>query len=244
MNGDLTTLKAEALIQTPALLLITGKSGFGKTSQAVKLYLKRFAHVVDRTYMICPSFESQEVFDPMREFVSSVITEPTEKTFTNIRDNIISNNAKFAAQDKPKPKWFLFIDDLGGLPFMNNGRIGAFANLANQMRPLGISCMVITQQATSISAAYRDNVTGVLSFPETRAKAKQWLHEEYGMSIPRNFFYEMVEKGWSGGKDKDEWGEHFLFIHCPFRKPPSYYVDFEFKLPYQRGNYLPEKEET
>lgn len=229
MDEDLQEIHAERFIELPALVLATGKSGYGKTWRCVNLFLKRFASLMDRIIVICPSYWSQPIFRYMDSYNPQVITEPKPNCFKDILTMVVKNNQLKASRGEEKPNWFLFIDDLAGMRAMNTGRSGQFAHLANQMRPLNISCICIVQQATAITPAYRDNCTALLSFPEMRRGAKQWLYDEFGHNMSRETFFEMIEKGWSG-IDGKKWGEHFLFIHLPRRKPPSYYVDFKTKL--------------
>ena len=227
-------LYAQSKITHPARILFIGKSGSGKTTAAVQLFLDVLQHQVKRLIVICPSYWTQDIFrclDPFTRDGLDVIETPNANTFLDIKMNVLQNR-KSAKKKGQKPiATLLFIDDLSGENIIHGGRLGGFANLAVQLRPLGISAIVIAQQATAISPAFRDNITAVIAYPSDRKKDITLIHEEYAGDMTTAQIRSLVKFAWRGGRhDNTEWGTHFLFILVRDRTPTAYYGDYKYKI--------------
>jgi hypothetical protein len=234
-TGKSKKIYAQRVIKHPCRVLYTGRSGMGKTWHAIQFFLDAFSDQIKRLIVICPSFYTQDCFRVLDPFVRGgldVITNPNKFTFANLKKDIIAVNERRAAKGKKAVPTLIFIDDLAGDNIIHGSRQGAFPNLAIQFRPLGISCILITQQATSVSPAYRDNVNAVIAFPSQREGEKKWLVSEYNMGLRKGEMEAMIDTAWKGYgvHDDSEWGTHFLFINAPARKPLEYYADFRYRL--------------
>lgn len=114
---------------------------------------------------------------------------------------------------------------------IQGSRVGPFANLAACFRPLECSAIALIQQATSISPAFRDNVSGVIAFDSTREADETWLLKEYKRSdLSRAQFKTIIQQAWRGIGEFDERGKHFIFISKEPREPIQYFGDFDYAL--------------
>lgn len=177
---------------------------------------------MDRVIAICPTFWTQPCFEPMYEDLDherDVFTKPTEETFREIKRQIFATY-EYTTKNKLKPiRTLIFMDDLAGLGIFHGGRISEFANLAIQSRHHNVSIIAISQQATAITPAFRDNCFSVLCFPSGREADKTFIKKEY-QSIHYNSktMDEIIETAW---KDSN-----FLFILANPRSEIRYFIDF------------------
>lgn len=223
--------QAASIIRLPARFLATGRSGMGKTTGTVHLVAHIFRGMYDRLMVICPTYWTQECFRAFDQFIlhkNDVITEPTKNTFRNIKTNILQINTKRVREGKLPLHTFIYVDDLSGTKFIQDHRMGDFSHLAIQTPHLNLSMLVITQQATNVSASYRDNTNVVLAYPAQRREETEWLIKEFkNPAFDNATMREVINNAWRGGRaDDKEWGEHFLAIYAPSRKKLSYFGDF------------------
>lgn len=229
------TKAASFFLQHPERVFITGKCGAGKTELGIELISTVFRHQIDRLIVVCPTFHSQESFRRLDSMISreqDIFTHPTSKTFEQIQENIELVSKKLKAMKQRSLRTMVFVDDLSGLNIIHGGRLGAFANFSIKSRHFDCSMIVISQQATSVSPAFRDNVTAVVAFPSQRKEEIKWLLREYTRhDFSDDHMKSLVTAAWRG-KDKleDEWGLHFFFVLCQARKPIRYFADFEYQL--------------
>jgi hypothetical protein len=230
-----TELFAQRKLRHPCRILYTGRSGMGKTYNAIQLFIDVFSQQVKRLIVICPSYHTQNIYRNLDKYTRNgldVITQIDKYTFTHIKNDVIDCHKKCKQEGKKAIPTMLIIDDMSGEKYIHGGRIGPFANLSIQMRPLKISCMVIAQEAHNVSPSFRENANAIISFPAQKRGEVRWLTEEYGANLTQSEMDGMVATAWRGygNQTNKEWGKHFFFILAPNRKPLQYYADFKHKF--------------
>jgi ABC-type dipeptide/oligopeptide/nickel transport system ATPase subunit len=227
-------LKAEKDFTFPLRLLITGPCGTGKTTLAVFLMIQ-FADNFDRIIIVCPGFEDQPVFRLLDTLVNpkDVFLNPGTQTFKEIKEDLQIVSEYCKKQGKRPLRTLVFVDDLAGLHVIHGGRFGDFPHFAIGCRHLSTSLIVIAQQPTAVSPAFRDNVNAVICFPSNRQQDLEWLIKEYkGINMTKEEMRALIRKAWIGPGNKNEEGvnQHFLTIISHPRMGNRYFCDFDWSV--------------
>lgn len=223
----------------PGRYLFTGKSKSGKTTLAVEIIRAHFHKLVDRIIIICPTFDKQSAFDPIRQFIDpkrdvfNATSESGENIMTTIFNQLKEQQNVAISKKSKEPNTLILIDDIAGNKIVHGGRHGAFPNLAIMANHYNASMFVLSQQPKAISPAFRDNLEGVICFPTLKEQDRKWLYEEYnGCMLKQKTFMKLVKQAWKGpGNDHyNQFGEHFLFIVLPPRAAPRYFTGLTHEL--------------
>jgi hypothetical protein len=230
-------MQAERLLHHPCRVFSTGRSGAGKTWSAVDLIDRVFRPQVSRLVVCCPSWESQEMFNPIRDMVrrkEDILNpnprnggDPLEKFFRSLQK--LRKICK--EQGRSMTPTLLLFDDMGGSQTQSK-RIGSLSQIGIQARHFNLSVIVISQQPKLTCTGYRQNVDAAICFPPTSTNGKQWFHEELNLNwCGKKEFDYMLTAAWQGGRDdKKEIGSHFLFVVIEPRKPARYFIDYSAEL--------------
>jgi hypothetical protein len=194
-----------------------------------------FRHQIKRLIVVCPTFQSQESFRVLDDLIlrpKDIHLNPNATTFDTIKNELLSIGAELKSKGLPRIETMIFVDDLAGTNLIHGGRISPFANFSIQSRHLGCSVIVIGQQATTISPAFRDNVTSVIAFPAQRKEEIRWLIREYAShDLKDTQMEQIIVSAWKGYRnEKDDWGKHFLTIFCKPREPILYFADLDYQI--------------
>lgn len=228
--------QTEANIIHPAQVLISGKSGSGKTYLAVQMVKKIFADQIRRLIIVCPTFYTQDTFRGLDD----LITDKERDVFTTLRKETfdlifhqLKNQLKIASQKgvPPIPNLIL-IDDCGGDNAIHGGRISGFGNLSIQLRHLNASSIVIVQNPKLVSPNFRENASHFIFFPAQRRDEAIWLNNEFNPNnVSKDTFSYLISYAWNGAKKEDtEYGKHFLYIWRPPREKTRFFSDFGKEL--------------
>ena len=230
---DLPLQKAESKLVHPFRALITGKADSGKTYLAVRIMMAK-RNEFDRLIVICPTWNTQDIFRCLDSMVirkKDIYEDPDISTFSSIKADLLNVRNKTKQEGLPDVRTLLFIDDLSGTKFIHGGRISAFANLSIQIRHLGCSSILISQQAKSVTPSYRDNINVLCAFPSQKREDLKWIESEFGnLNWSSEQMRSIILAAWNGFSDENEWGQHFLFIYCHPRGQSEYYCDFDYRL--------------
>ncbi len=230
-------MQAEANIQHPARLLISGKAGSGKTWLAVDLIDRVLRHQVNRLIVICPTWYTQSIFrclDGMVKPDRDVFEDLENDTFEEIYKQILQQ-VRYCAQNNKEPiKTLLFIDDCGSNNLIHGGRISCFGKLAIQFRHLNVSSIVIVQNPKLVSPNYRENANHFIFFPCHRLEEMEWIYKEFNPSFcQKKTFFKILLRAWGLKNNEENDGETtFIYIYCPPRHSIRFFKGFssEFTL--------------
>lgn len=228
-------LKAEVNLIHPVRMLITGPCGSGKTFTACHLINNVFRPQIERLISICPTWYTQDCFEPIHDLINrkeDAIVDLNGDVFGKLFDDLFKVYALRRKEGKEPIKTLVFIDDLAGTSLIHGGRVSSFAHFAIQLRPLKCSCILLSQQPTAVSPAYRDNVSDVIAFASTRKEDKRWLIREYcSFKMTEQTMNQLIETAWGSANEEDGIEEdHFIFIHKPPRQKITYYANFDYSL--------------
>ncbi len=224
---------ASKLIVHPTRVAVIGRAQMGKTTMSVELILNRFGDM-DRYFALCPSFHSQNTYDPIRHLFrkNDVFERPSVATFERVLAEIKSFQ-QFAQQKQlPKPKVFILLDDVTGLSISHGNGKGVFGNFATRVSHENTSLFIITHDGVRIDPNFRTSAENVIVYPSCGEKSVRWLIDEY--SSPILFkgmdFKKAVVAAWEGKEGRKGIGKHFLFIHHAPRELPRFFSDFDNEI--------------
>ncbi len=227
-------LQQGPLIVHPSRLLISGRSRMGKTTFAVKLICQQFRRIVDRIIIVCPTYNIQDTFDPIRKLVQpcDVYTRATKEDFVLIYKSIKKIQEFNKSKGNAMQRILILVDDMAGTPALHGSRISPFAHLSIQTPHWSTSMIVITQQPTNVSPSFRDNAEAIVVFPSEGVLEVEWLYRCYSsLMMNEGDMKRIILKAWRGGrKDNQEWGKHFLFIECTPRRHSQFWIDFDTRI--------------
>jgi hypothetical protein len=234
-----TLLRAEKELQFPLRLGIYGPCGTGKTTLALFIMIQ-MQHWYERLIIVCPGFHKQQMFRLIDHLVkpTDVYENPKAGTFKAIADDIATVNDYCIKNNKEPLRTLVFVDDLAGLHVLHGGRFGDFAHFAVGCRHMDASLIVISQQPTAVSPAFRDNVNAIICFPTRRSQDIDLLIKEYkGLQMDKDQMKATILKAWKGNVKEEEsnedeisMGKHFLFIALDPRKQAQYFSDFDYSV--------------
>jgi len=199
----------------------------GKTTLLVDIIKSYYKKLVTRILVVCPTFDVQDTFDPIRRMVPPFnwFKGDDENTFADIFDIIRFN---------PEPT-LIVVDDMSGTKAIHGNRKGHFANLAIAVTHWNTSLFVITHQPTSVSPNMRDNTENIIIFPSEGEDDVKWLKRAYTtIAMNKKLMEEMIALAWRGINTDTEWGKHFLFIHAAPREPSRFFIDFDYEIKTRR----------
>lgn len=232
---------AESNMEHPARVLISGKSGSGKTWLAINLILQVFVLFKPKRFIVvCPTWKTQDVFRRLDHLVNEdrdVFDIIDENTFIKIYKQLLQQ-VKYTKEKGIEPiKTVLLVDDCGSDKVIHGGRISNFGKLAIQLRHLDVSSIVIVQNPMLASPNYRENANHFIFFPCQRLNEFKWLHNEFNSTLVKEeSFKKMIKKAWNGGKDIEEdddesnYGKNFFYVFTPPRDRIRFYCNFETEL--------------
>jgi hypothetical protein len=237
-NRHNNLLRAEKDLIFPLRCLITGPCGTGKTTVGVFIMLQMKLWY-DRLIIVCPGFRKQEMFRLLDEFVkpTDIYENPKPGTFKAINEDIEIVTEFCKKQGKQPLRTLVFVDDLAGLHVIHGGRFSDFAHFCIGCRHMDASIIVISQQPTAVSPAFRDNVNAVIAFPSRRSQDVEWLLKEYkGLQMDKDEMKMTILKAWKGKVKKEEEnddsiGNNFLFIALdPRKQEAQFFSGFDYSV--------------
>lgn len=191
--------------------------------------IKQINDEIGKIVIISPTCSKEEAQEKYGEKVLFLVPQLTKSTLSQLIHEI----RKFRKKNPHIAHILILVDDNTGNKQLHGGRMSQFGNLAAMCRHDLISMICISHQGKAITPTFRNNVTGVIAFPAEEKTEIQFLTDEFGSPLyfTPDTFHSILRHVWQGGKkDKSEWGEHFIYIHKPPRRPIRYFMDFREEI--------------
>lgn len=221
------------LLNHPTRVFVVGRSQMGKTTLSVQVIQERFSGM-DRYIVICPSFRSQPAYASIRHLFkkNDIYENPKKDTFDKILKDVIAFNRWATDQGLDAPKTFILFDDVAGTKLVHGNGNGSFATFSTQVTHWNCTLMVLSQDPKRIDPLFRKNTENLIVFPSEAKYDMDWLETSFNSKVfsKHHDFQEIVYQAWSAGKDKEEVGQHHLFIHSAPRRLSRFFSDFDKEI--------------
>ena len=166
----------ELVRETPFHCIITGPTNCGKTRYLVDQLRGPFRYVFEYIVLICPTFIHNKTYQGFARGDKRFLvlcpndTSEVDELLQVCRTTFSGTNTLIVLDDCAMSK------DL-------KKRSNEFIRLSFSGRHEGLSVWVLTQQLTSISKSFRDNVACVIAFHNPSQVGTKVMFEDYGNGI-------------------------------------------------------------
>ena len=170
----------------PFNALIVGPTNSGKTQFFVNQIFGPFRGKFDYIVLICPTFAYNRTlyrFGDRDPRFYPIICE----------QHHVESWLKFASIYFEGTNTLIVLDDCAASKDVK-GRTGVLVKLGFSARHTGISVWVITQQLTSISKSFRENVAAIVLFYTPSAKTTKAIFEEYASELSHEELKKMIAR--------------------------------------------------
>ena len=168
----------------PFNALIVGPTNSGKTQFLVNQLFGPFRGKFDYIVLICPTFAHNRTLYRFAE---------RDPRFYPIicEQHHVENWLKVASFYFEGTNTLIVLDDCASSKDVK-GRTGELVNLGFSARHFGISVWVLTQQLSSITKPFRDNVAAIVLFYTPSAKTTKTIFEEYAGELSHEELRQMI----------------------------------------------------
>ena len=170
----------------PFNALIVGPTNSGKTQYLLNQLRGPFRGKFDYIVLLCPTFVKNKTYkgfvdrDP-NIFVIVCLQHEIEDWLRWPATSSLAPTPCSYSTTAPRRK-------------MSRGRTGQLVNLGFSARHDGISVWVLTQQITSISKPYRDNIATIVLFYTPSSKTTKAIFEDYAGELTHEEYKEFIAK--------------------------------------------------
>jgi hypothetical protein len=171
--------------KTPFHCIISGPTNCGKTKFLIDSLRGSYRGVFKYVVLICPTYENNETYDGFAYGDYGFV--PLSPASDEIIETLSDCKTFFAGFET-----LIILDDCAFSKDMKQ-RSNELVELAFHGRHDKISVWVLTQQLTSISKSFRENVGFVVSFYNPSTISNQVLFDEYGEGIDKETKKEYVK---------------------------------------------------
>ena len=142
---------------TPFNMIITGMTGCGKTYCLLNFIEKNYVNHFDYIIIICPTFSWNKTYENWK-----YINDP-DIIIIECQQDYIDNMLRFASKIYRGTNSLIILDDCACSSDVKK-RVSELIKLGFGARHYSLSTIVITQQLTSISKSYRENISKLSTF--------------------------------------------------------------------------------
>ena len=176
-----------AELDPPFNMIICGPTACGKTEYLMSLltgpYYRKFEYII----FICPTFLNNKAYD--KRFIYKdedvIIFDPDMEQ--------IDDTLKFVHKGYAGTKTLIVLDDCASSRDMKR-RTDELVKLGFSARHDGISVWVLTQQYTSISKQFRENIGMLVLFYTPSKTDNENIIREYGMELSKSKIISLINQ--------------------------------------------------
>ena len=144
-------------MEPPSNMVIVGMTACGKTHYLLKMLEKEYMNQFDFIILICPTFEYNKTYQKWKYF-----NDPDFITIQCDQDNV-DIILKHISNVYIGTNSLIILDDYASNQDVKN-RTLEIVKLGFSARHYGLSTIVITQQLNLISRPYRENISKLITF--------------------------------------------------------------------------------
>ena len=170
----------------PFNALVVGPTNSDKTQFLVNQLCGPFCSKFDYIVLICPTFAYNKTLHRFAETdprIFVIICEQHEVEFW----------LKVAKIFLEGTNTLIVLDDCAASKDVK-GRTGELVNLGFSARHTGLSVWVLTQQLTSITKSFRENVAAIVLFYTPSAKTMKTIFEEYAGDLSHDEVKQLIAR--------------------------------------------------
>ena len=160
-------------------MIIVGMTACGKTHYLLEMLEKEYKNHFDYIFIVCPTFKYNKTYQNWK-----YLNDP-DVFALNCRQDDVNNTlediiglAEIEKEEGNEMNSLIILDDCAASKDIKN-RTSELVNLGFSGRHIGISTIVITQQLTSISKPYREQLSKIVAFDTVDAEGEQVLFKKY-----------------------------------------------------------------
>ena len=168
----------------PFNALIVGPTNSGKTQYLLNQLRGPFRGKFDYIVLLCPTFVKNKTY---KGFVDR---DPNIFVIVCLQHEI-EDWLRVASYFFSGTNTLFILDDCAASKDVK-GRTGQLVNLGFSARHDGISVWVLTQQITSISKPYRDNIAAIVLFYTPSSKTTKAIFEDYAGELTHEEYKEFI----------------------------------------------------
>ena len=162
----------ETYVETPFNMIIVGMTNCGKTYYLLEMIENDYFRHFDYIFLICPTFNWNKTYQKW-------FYKDSERFYPIPSDqNSVEDFLKFIMENFKGTNSLIILDDCAGSEAVKS-RVSELVKLAFSARHYGFSTVVITQQLTSITKPYRDNVSKLVMFYNKSPKDMRAINDEF-----------------------------------------------------------------
>ena len=163
---------SEVSTATPFNMIIVGMTACGKTNYLLEMLEKEYKGYFDYIFLICPILEWNKTYEKWKyDKDEDYIAIPCDQ-------DDVEFYLKYVVNYAVETNSLIILDDCASGKCVKN-RTSELVKLAFSARHFNLSTIVITQQLTSITKPYRENISKLVTFYNPNRKDMNELIEEY-----------------------------------------------------------------
>ena len=191
-------------METPFNMMIVGMTGCGKTYYLLEMIEREYFRHFDYIFLICPTYNWNKTYQEW-EYKDSERFYPIP-----CDQNSVDDFLKYIMDNFKGTNSLIILDDCASTQSVKN-RTSELVNLAFSARHYGFSTIiVITQQLTSITKPYRENIAKLVTFYNPSKKDMQAITDDF-LNVEKEEIKDIVQKLKNNKCSRLE-----ILLRCPY----------------------------
>ncbi len=193
----------ETYVETPFNMMIVGMTGCGKTYYLLEMIEKEYFRHFEYIFLICPTYNWNKTYQEW-EYKDSERFYPIP-----CDQNSVDDFLKYIMDNFKGTNSLIILDDCASTQSVKN-RTSELVNLAFSARHYGFSTIVITQQLTSITKPYRENIAKLVTFYNPSKKDMQAITDDF-LNVEKEEIKDIVQK-----LKNNKYSRLEISLRCPY----------------------------